>query len=60
MMLWDDGPYRPVRRVYRWRDRLLVGVVIVATFGLLAWAGHVGSVRECRAAVESGSWEGSC
>jgi hypothetical protein len=58
-MVWDGEPYRPLtRRV--WRDRLLVAVVIVATSLLLGWAAHVGAVRECRAAVESGSWEGSC
>jgi hypothetical protein len=60
MMRWDDGGYRPTRKVYRWRDRVLVALVIVGTFGLMAWAGHVGAVRECRAAVASGSWEGTC
>lgn len=62
-MVWDGESYRPLparsrRRV--WVDRLLVVLVIVGTVAALGWGARVGAVRECRAAVESGSWEGSC
>jgi len=42
------------------RDRLLIGLVILAMTGGCTWAAHVGTMRECRAAVADGSYPGPC
>lgn len=42
------------------RDRLIIGLMVIALTGGCTWAAHVGTMRECRAAVAAGIYDGTC